>query len=60
MIHRMIMDHSLPSPSSDVNLFLEFALIAGDGGGNDSRADMDGAIFCIFKLTTLLSLSNLG
>ena len=32
---------------------------AGDGGGNDSKADMDGAIFIIFMLTTLLSASNL-
>ena len=33
---------------------------AGEGGGKDSKVDMEGASLCIFKLITPWSVSNLS
>ena len=43
-----------------LELVAELLDSAGEGGGKDSRVDMEGASLCIFKLITPWSVSNLS
>ena len=43
-----------------LELVAELLDSAGEGGGKDSKVDMEGASLCIFKLITPWSVSNLS
>ena len=43
-----------------LELVAELLDSAGEGGGKDSRVDMEGASLCIFKLIIPWSVSNLS